>query len=210
MSTFTSTLSKDKLPAASSDHHFITAVSSGLISEHQFNTWLVQNYVLVNSYVHYAAYILAKAPRWCYTVLIKGLVALDNELTWLETQLQERGLIDDKIFEPLPANLAFQQFLAEIVKRTNFFGLITTYYALELCHYEAWRSINNKEYEQFSSRSTSEESEQLIQQLKSVVDIQSSLASEDDKKEAQSLWDEVMQYASGFLDMAYNYEPGRR
>uniref|UniRef100_A0A914YYA6 Thiaminase-2/PQQC domain-containing protein n=1 Tax=Panagrolaimus superbus TaxID=310955 RepID=A0A914YYA6_9BILA len=66
-------LPEEKLGQASSEHKFIQMISSGEITDEQFNTWLSQDYLFVIKYVHFTAFVLQNAPKQDFKLLINGL-----------------------------------------------------------------------------------------------------------------------------------------
>ncbi|CAF3431818.1 unnamed protein product [Rotaria sp. Silwood2] len=193
-SSFSESLPVNKLLAAISEHKFIQSINSGQISTEQFNTWLTQDYLSVISYVRFIAHVLANAPQQDYKVLINSLSALAEELAWFESQLKARGDLINKS-QLLPANLAYQQWLAELIKtETSYLALITLYYSLELYYHQAWKSVKNHDYHEFVSRWGCDAFGQFVEQLKAAVDSASSTASEEDKKKARQLCGEIAQY----------------
>ena len=204
MSSFSASLSKDKLLEASSDHKFIQMVSNGQITQQQFNTWLAQDYLFVNDYIRLVAHALVNAPQHDYTLLINGLSSLADELKWFEKKLKERSILRNDI-KPLSANLTYQRWLDELIQtKKSYLDLIIAVYAIELCYCKAWKVVKNPNYQEFVSRWGSAEFTQFIEQLRVAVDAASITASEDDKKEGRQLWNDIMRLEVGFWNMAIN------
>jgi len=188
MVSFSASLLNDDFRKASSDHKFIRLVSNGEITEEQFNIWLSQDYLFVIHNTHFVAQVLANASRNDYKFLINGLSTLEQELTWFEKKLNERNISINNI-KPLSANLNYQHQLDEFIQtKKSYLSLITVTYAIEFYYYQAWKSVNNLDYQEFIDRWTSKEFEQYIKQLQSAVDDASTTASENDKNEARQLW----------------------
>ncbi|CAF1053481.1 unnamed protein product [Rotaria sordida] len=201
MPSFSASLSKDNLCEASSEHRFIQLASTGEITQEQFNKWLTQDYLFVNSYIRFGAHVLINAPRQDYKVLIKGLSALEEELNWFENKLKEKN-ISIKNIKPLSANLNYQHWLDDLMHtKKSYLSLITALYAIELCYYEAWKSVKNHDYQEYINRWGSEGFEQFIEQLRVTVDVASITASNNDKQDACQLWNDVMQLEIDFWNM---------
>ncbi|CAF1234379.1 unnamed protein product [Rotaria sp. Silwood1] len=204
MPSFSACLPNDKLREASFEHRFIKLISTGEITRQQFNTWLAQDYLFVIFYIRFGAHVLVHAPRQDYKFLIKGLSTIEEELTWFEKKLKEKNILINDI-QPLFANRNYQHWLDELMHtKKSYLGLITAFYAMELCYYEAWKSVKNHDYQEFVNRWGSEEFGQFIEQLRVIVDAASITASDNDKQEACQLWDDVMRLEVDFWDMAIN------
>ncbi|CAF2897280.1 unnamed protein product [Rotaria sp. Silwood2] len=204
MSSFSESLPKDKLSEASSEHRFIQLVSTCEITQEQFNTWLAQDYLFVNFYIRFRSHVLVYAPRQDFKFLIKGLSAIEEELSWFENKLKEKNISINDI-KPLSTNLNYQHWLNKLMHtQKSYLSLITAFYAMELCYYKAWKSVKNHDYQEFVNRWGSEEFGQFIEQLRIIVDVASITASDNDKQEARHLWDDIMRFEVDFWNMAIN------
>ncbi|CAF1202692.1 unnamed protein product [Adineta steineri] len=153
--------------------------------------------------------------KWCetkeiaqacndYKILISGLSTLEEELTWFENKLKEKNINIEDI-KPLPANLNYQNWINELISsKKSYLSLITTYYAIEICYYQAWKSVKNRDYQEYADRWGSKEFEQYIDQLRVSVDNASITASDDDKNDASHLWNTIMEFEIDFWNMAIN------
>ncbi|CAF1133896.1 unnamed protein product [Adineta steineri] len=202
--SFSASLSHDKLFRASSEHEFIQLVSNGQIKQQQFDRWLTQDYLFVTLLCRFVAHVLVNAPRQDYKILISGLSTLEEELTWFENKLKEKNINIEDI-KPLPANLNYQNWINELISsKKSYLSLITTYYAIEICYYQAWKSVKNRDYQEYADRWGSKEFEQYIDQLRVSVDNASITASDDDKNDASHLWNTIMEFEIDFWNMAIN------
>jgi thiaminase/transcriptional activator TenA len=73
-------------------HPFLTQCQDGSILTAQFDTWLVQDYLFVLEFTRFVARTLAAAPISHLDILLSGLGALQDELTWFRDKAQERSL----------------------------------------------------------------------------------------------------------------------
>lgn len=204
MPSFSASLPKDVLSKVSCQNKFVQLVSSGEIEREKFNTWLAQEYSFVNAYVRLLAHALVHAPVKDYKVLIKGLSTLQDELGWFKSKLEEQKICVNNI-KPLAANLAYQNWLNKLIERNmSYLSLMTCIYGIELCYYAAWNSIKNRDYQEFIDRWTSEIFGEYIEELRFTVDVASIAASDDDKREAIQLWENIVRLEEDFWHMTIN------
>jgi thiaminase/transcriptional activator TenA len=71
---------------AATRHPFLEGVRDGSLPEAAFGTWLVQDYLFVFDLLRFQGRLLSVAPRAGQRVLVGGLVALEAELGWFESQ----------------------------------------------------------------------------------------------------------------------------
>ncbi len=121
---------------AATRHPFLDAVRDGTLPPEAFHTWLAQDYRFVGDLLRFQARLLARAPRHAQPVLASGLVALESELGWFESQAQQRGLRLDTPLHPVAA--AYGAFLARL-EHEPFAAGITALWALERAYLEAWQ-----------------------------------------------------------------------
>ena len=75
--------------AAATHHPFLDAARQGTLPTQAFATWLVQDYLFACDELAFQARLLAHAPRRDQALLTRGLVAMEAELSWFETQAQQ-------------------------------------------------------------------------------------------------------------------------
>ena len=71
---------------AATHHPFLEGVRDGSLPEAAFRTWLVQDYLFVSDLLRFQSRLLSVAPRAGQRLLVGGLVALEAELGWFESQ----------------------------------------------------------------------------------------------------------------------------
>lgn len=69
------------------NHAFLRDCKHGTISKKQFDAWLAQDYMFVREFTRLAATLLTRAPYADFDVLLGGLVALRDELSWFQVCL---------------------------------------------------------------------------------------------------------------------------
>lgn len=73
-------------------HPFLEQCRLGTIQQQQFNTWLVQDYLFVVDFTRMVGRVLHSAPVDHFDVILGGLSALKDELSWFKEKAAERQL----------------------------------------------------------------------------------------------------------------------
>lgn len=73
-------------------HPFLEQCRLGTIEQQQFNTWLVQDYLFVVDFTRMVGRLLHSAPVAHFDVILGGLSALKDELSWFKEKAAERQL----------------------------------------------------------------------------------------------------------------------
>lgn len=73
-------------------HPFLEQCRLGTIQQQQFNTWLVQDYLFVVDFTRMVGRLLHSAPVDHFDVILGGLSALKDELSWFKEKAAERQL----------------------------------------------------------------------------------------------------------------------
>lgn len=127
----------DSLWTAATRHPFLDAVRDGTISDSAFDRWLVQDALFVADLLTFQARLLARAPRPAQAAISGGCAALVAELDWFEDQAARRGL--DLNAEPLPATLAYREFLQRL-DTEQYAAAVTGLWVIERVYLLAWTS----------------------------------------------------------------------
>jgi formylaminopyrimidine deformylase / aminopyrimidine aminohydrolase len=122
---------------AATTHPFLDGVREGTVPPGAFAAWLGQDYLFVGDLLGFQARLLARAPRPAQAVLAGGLVALEAELTWFESEAARRGLRLEGARQP--ATEAYRKELERLLDEP-FEVAMTGLWALELAYLLAWRS----------------------------------------------------------------------
>jgi len=118
-------------------HSFLDDVRAGTLDERAFDRWLVQDRLFVDVLLRAQAGILAAAPPADRAVLVGGLAALVDELSWFEDVAQRRAL--DLDVQSLPANHEYGAFLLGLPSRP-YVVAASALWAVERAYLDAWRS----------------------------------------------------------------------
>uniref|UniRef100_A0AC34FDE2 Thiaminase-2/PQQC domain-containing protein n=1 Tax=Panagrolaimus sp. ES5 TaxID=591445 RepID=A0AC34FDE2_9BILA len=174
-------------------------ISSGEITEEQFNTWLSQDYLFVIKYVHFTSFVLQNAPKQDFELLISGLSVLSDELKWFENKLNERNIKTDEI-QPLMENINYQNWLNNFIetKPSSYLMMLTIFYGIELCYFKAWNAVKNEKYKEFANRWSSDEFGKYIDKLEVAIEKASAKASEEEKTEAVEQLNQIWEHEINF------------
>jgi formylaminopyrimidine deformylase / aminopyrimidine aminohydrolase len=113
----------------------LVAVREGGLPRAAFDTWLAQDYQFVATLLTFQARLLGRAPRTAQAVLVDGVVALVDELSWFEHLATERDI--DLTVPSRPATLAYAHLLAEL-DTVDLPVALTMLWAIERTYLDAW------------------------------------------------------------------------
>jgi thiaminase len=191
MASFTASLPKDKL-ATCSKAKFLQSLNGGTVKKEEFNEWLSHDYVFLGNYKSFLSKVLTQAPKDDHEFLEENISGIPEELTWLENKLKESNVNVHNI-KPTADDIADQEWLDELIQtKKSYLSLITAIYGLELSNHEAWKLVKAADYQEFAKRTTSADAKENVDGFQEAVDAAAETASENDKKEARKVWDEVM------------------
>lgn len=192
---------------ASENHTFLVGCADGTISTKQFNTWLVQDFIYVNSFHGFLESVMKSALTVDGDILKSGMVALNNELAWFKERGSERGL--DLSATPLPTTLKYKEFM-QSMSTSNYSTQIVALYLIERVYQRAWtlvleRGGNDGMYSQFAINWGNKDFGEYVDQLELVAERE---AKENviDATELDLLFREIMNLEVMFWDMAYESE----
>lgn len=148
---------------------FLEAVGDGSLPEEAFHRWLVQDYLFVLGFTHFAAVVAAKTPRPAQSLLIGGVAALDQELAWFEAHAQERGL--ELAVEPHPVCRRYMDFLLAAAYTEPLEVLLALFYGVEVAYTVAWARLEpSGPYAEFIARWTSPDFQAYVRELMLLAD----------------------------------------
>lgn len=144
---------------ATETHPFLKGCIDGTVSDAQFNTWLLQDYLFVKSFQKFSVSTTSDALPSHVSVLNSGLDALTDELKWFEEKLMERNInfIDAT---PLPTTEQYGDFLEEAVQQ-SYKIKASVLYVIERVYQLAWgnvlktillQGVNDHKYKEFAER----------------------------------------------------------
>jgi formylaminopyrimidine deformylase / aminopyrimidine aminohydrolase len=186
---------------AATHHPFLDAVREGTLLPQAFATWLVQDYLFARDELVLQARLLARAPRRDQTLLTKGLVAMEAELGWFETQAKQQRLPLEA--SPHPVTAAYCAFLRNL-EQEEYAVALTALWAVELAYLAAWRSAapGYPSYRPFVDRWTSPAFADFVAQLEHAA--AAALASSQVDHEAEAAFLEVARLERAFWEMAWS------
>lgn len=188
-------------------HPFLEAVRDGTVTETQFEAWLVQDYRFVSDLLTFQSRLLARAPRSAQAVLVGGLVALVDELTWFEEQAAARGL--DLAVPPLPATAAYAVLL-ERLDQAEVAVALTALWAIERVYLDAWSfaTPGAPAYREFVAHWTTPEFAKYVNDLERAAD--DAVRGAPAGPVVETTFVEVLDVESRFWDMALGGRTGTR
>uniref|UniRef100_A0A061SG71 Transcription activator n=1 Tax=Tetraselmis sp. GSL018 TaxID=582737 RepID=A0A061SG71_9CHLO len=120
------------------DHPFLVAVRKGTIKDEQYNTWLLQDYLFVQTFTRFAGKVLAKAPdEEGMFLILRSLGVLPDELRWFRTTLESRGVPVD-LSEEQPVLRRYREALERWGDELDWAEAVLVYYAVEHVYGTAW------------------------------------------------------------------------
>jgi len=175
-------------------HPFLDGVRDGRVPVLAFNVWLEQDYLFAVDLLAFQARLLSFAPRAAQLALATGLVALEAELGWFESQAELRELQLGR--DRQPATEAYRVALARLLEE-GFEPATTALWALERAYLEAWRSAapGAPAYREFVEHWTTPEFGDYVVQLEALA---------GDGLDADAAFLEVCSLEHRFWDMAWS------
>jgi formylaminopyrimidine deformylase / aminopyrimidine aminohydrolase len=183
------------------NHAFLQGVKDATLPEEAFVTWLGQDYHFASALIDSQCLILLNAPRTDQSLLIGGLFALEDELSWFEANASVYNI--DLQQSLLPTCRAYADFLLALQYKPYVVQLVCLW-ALERVYFDAWSSALpcQPKYKEFVDRWTTPEFLDYVEGLENAVN--NALAKMTKKELAQVevyfLW--VLRYEKLFWDMA--------
>jgi thiaminase len=127
--------------SASEKHPFLTGCANSTVSNEQFNTWLAQDYLYVNSFQPFLLGIIPISPSSDTEILASGKIALENELAWFKERAVERGV--ELSVNPLPTTTVYKDLMATLSKYDYSLQIIILY-LIERVYQRAWAVVLGK------------------------------------------------------------------
>ena len=187
-------------------HPFLTQCCSGEIQAQQFNTWLLQDYLFVLDFTRMAARLLAAAPVHHFDILLGGLVALKDELTWFQVKAAERGLElpTDLLAAKQPTCMEYCEYIASL-SDAAYSVQATAFWAIELAYNQGWQLPGSMvpPYDEFANRWGNAGFTEYVKQLEQQANQDLELASEEVQQQAKRAFLEIVRHEKAFWQMAY-------
>lgn len=192
---------------ASENHTFLVGCANGTVSHRQFDTWLVQDFIYVNSFHGLLDVIIKSALSVDDDILKSGMIALNNELAWFKERAKERGL--DLSAAPLPTTLKYKEFMLSM-GASNYSIQIVALYLIERVYQRAWtlvleRGGNDGVYSKFAKNWGNKDFGEYVDQLELIAEREAN-GKAIDAAQLDQLFREIMNLEVMFWDMAYEAE----
>jgi thiaminase len=186
-------------------HPFLEGCRTGTINHGQFETWLIQDYLFVVEFTRFAAHTLAGAPATHFDVLINGLAALRDELSWFRAHAAARGL---HFAVPQQAACARYCRFMERLANAPYPVQATALWAIEAVYSHAWRRASPMvtPYDEFAQRWGSAEFAAYVEELARQADEALGAGSGPEEAEAEAALLEVSALEALFWQMAFSRE----
>ncbi len=183
-------------------HPFLEGCRTGTIAHGQFVTWLVQDYLFVVEFTRFAAHTLAGAPPAHFDVLINGLTALRDELSWFRAHAAARGL-----HFTVPQQEACAQYcrFMERLASAPYPVQATAFWAIEAVYNHAWQKASPMvtPYDEFARRWGSAEFGDYVERLRRQADEALGAAPGAERAKAEAEFLEVLKLERVFWQMAF-------
>ena len=187
---------------AATAHPFLAQWQQGTIAPHQFNTRLVQDYHFVIDFTRLAASLLQTAPATHFDILLSGIIALKDELTWFQAKATERNLSLDQSLQPTCKT--YCQFMAELAQQPYAIKA-TGFWAIELAYNQGWQvhSPMPEPYTEFADRWGNPGFTDYVKLLAQQADSVLQSSDETVQAEAEKAFLTVASLEKDFWQMAY-------
>lgn len=184
-------------------HPFLTQCKEGSISQGQFNTWLVQDYLFVTEFVRLVGRVLAAAPVSHFDVLFDGLAALQDELRWFCRQAETRSLTLEA--QRQPTCQIYCDFMGNLVN-APYPVQATAVWAIEYAYNQGWQlpGVMPAPYEEFAERWGNSGFTAYVQQLAAQADAALLATSPEVQRQAEAVFLRVAALEKDFWQMAYD------
>jgi thiaminase/transcriptional activator TenA len=192
----------EKAWESATTHPFLENCKTGAIAPHQFNTWLVQDYLFVTEFTRMAARLLSAAPVSHFDTILAGLAALKDELNWFREKAKERNLnLDTPLQETCKRYCKFM----ENISLEPYAIQAVSFWAIELAYNQAWQRPGAmvKPYDEFADRWGNPEFTAYVSLLEKQADEVLAKSNEIVQKRAEEAFLEVAELEKLFWQMAY-------
>lgn len=184
-------------------HPFLEQCKSETIQPQQFNTWLIQDRLFVIDFTRMMGRILAIAPAKHFAVLLDGLSALKDELSWFEAKASERQLTLDT--EQQPTCREYCDYMTSLAT-TPYAVQATALWAIEYAYNQGWQLPGEMPppYTEFADRWGNPGFTQYVELLAQQADTALQDATPSIEHEAETAFLTVAKLEKDFWQMAFN------
>ena len=179
---------------------FLEAAQDGSLPAEAFTRWLVQDYHFAAGLTVFEGTLVARSERPAQSLFIRGLAALDEELSWFETEARARGL--DLAAPVHPVCRRYVDFLLRAAHEESLPGLYAVLYGVEVAYLAAWSALRPEgPYADVIARWSSAAFREDVLRLQALAE-----AVEDSS--TQPLFNEVLRHERDFWAMAWGVDAG--
>jgi thiaminase len=196
MGSYTGSLSKENLLAASPKVKFIEAVNNGQVAKEDINKWLVKDFQFLLAYVNFIEHIHDIAPENTKAFWDDAVGAIEEEIVWFDKALKERGINTEVIKQNADSDENDHWLYEYMETKKSYLALATTVYAFELAGYEAWSKSKSSELRRFANRWGTRTAKKFSDEFGTYVDKEAKVASEADQNEGREVWSTIMKIES--------------
>ncbi len=188
---------------AATIHPFLQQCHLGTIKSEQFNTWLVQDYLFVVEFTRMVGRVLASAPLDHFDVILGGLAALQDELTWFKQKAAQRQLnLDTKKQATCQEYCEYMHSLGTKPYPVQ----ATAFWAMELAYNQGWQLPGEMPvpYNEFANRWGNPGFTEYVKILEQQADEVLQTAAADVQQQAEEAFVKVAKFEHNFWQMAFN------
>ncbi len=184
-------------------HPFLEQCKLGTIKEEQFNTWLVQDYLFVVEFTRMVARVLTAAPVRDFDVILGGLSALKDELSWFREKAAERNL--DLDAHRQETCMEYCTYLYSLNGRPYALQA-TALWAIEYAYNQGWQLPGEMPapYQEFAQRWGNPGFTEYVKLLAKQADTALEMSSENIQNQAEQVFLNVARLEKDFWQMAFN------
>ena len=185
-------------------HPFLEQCKLGTIKSEQFNTWLVQDYLFVVEFTRMVARVLTAAPVRDFDVILGGLSALKDELSWFREKAAERNLdfLDAHRQETCMEYCTYLYSLNGMPYALQ----ATALWAIEYAYNQGWQLPGEMPapYQEFAQRWGNPGFTEYVKLLAKQADTALEMSSENIQHQAEQVFLNVARLEKDFWQMAFN------
>ncbi|WP_315788507.1 TenA family transcriptional regulator [Fischerella sp. JS2] len=188
---------------AATIHPFLQQCKLGTIKTQQFNTWLVQDYLFVVEFTRMLAKVLASAPPHHFELILGGLAALQDELSWFKKKAAERQLNLNTKKQPICTK--YCEYMHSLGTKP-YPVQATALWAIELAYNQGWQLPGEMPapYNEFANRWVNPGFTEYVKLLEQQADEVLETATNDIQQQAEEAFVKVAKFEQDFWQMAFN------
>ena len=180
-------------------HPFLEGCRTGTIDHGQFATWLVQDYLFVVEFTRFAARTLAGAPPAHFDVLLNGLTALRDELSWFRAHAAANEVSTSRSRSRRRVHNTVDSWTGSL--SAPYPVQATAFWAIEAVYNHAWQNASPMvaPYDEFARRWGSAEFGAYVEHLRRQADEALGAAPGAEQAQAEAEFLEVLKLERALL-----------